>query len=599
MLFVLDEIQTGLGRTGKMFAYEHEAGAEPDVLVLGKALGGGVYPVSAVLASRTLMTLFRPGDHGSTFGGNPLAAAVGRAALAVLVDERLAERAAAQGKYLFGKLEALRAPCIVELRGRGLLVGIEIAAAAGSARGFASACWRAACSRRTLTSRSSGSRRRSRSNGWSSTGSSNNCESYWEHRHDSILGRTRGPHRARCRRSRGRRRRRRRCLASAASRPQPRLRPPQRSRLTRIACGPVVSPKATISAEVTGPGAMFPALFSLPKGDDFAHFGYEAHEYFVTGTAAGQPYKTRIVIRKPSDDSRFSGLVLAESMHPSGNAWMFHFTHRYTMSEGHIGVEIVTSGLPQLVNHNAARYRDLAIANEQVNEVIAQVGAALKSRDRANPLGRLPLRKMVLGGTSASAAVLVRYLPAHLVYRLPDMAPIYDGFLPTSTAAEIDKTDVPMIEVPTMTEVARGASVLRQDGDAPGDRFRVYEVAGIGHLDVRDVDAFRPNPCAHPISLHPIGTGFSVALHYLLQWVDRGIAPPYAPRILDRSRRPQRRLSDAARCARATCRVACRARTSRCRSPSTRRPTRPRSRTRPTCIRGQIAASRASRRSAG
>jgi len=136
VLFVLDEIQTGLGRTGKMFAYEHEAGAEPDVLVLGKALGGGVYPVSAVLASRALMTLFRPGDHGSTFGGNPLAAAVGRAALGVLIDERLAERAAAQGEYLFGKLEALRAPCIVELRGRGLLVGIEIAAAAGSARGF-------------------------------------------------------------------------------------------------------------------------------------------------------------------------------------------------------------------------------------------------------------------------------------------------------------------------------------------------------------------------------------------------------------------------------------------------------------------------------
>ena len=136
VLFVLDEIQTGLGRTGKMFAYEHEAGAEPDVLVLGKALGGGVYPVSAVLASRALMTLFRPGDHGSTFGGNPLAAAVGRAALGVLVDERLAERAAAQGEYLFGKLAALRAPCIVELRGRGLLVGIEIAAAAGSAREF-------------------------------------------------------------------------------------------------------------------------------------------------------------------------------------------------------------------------------------------------------------------------------------------------------------------------------------------------------------------------------------------------------------------------------------------------------------------------------
>jgi hypothetical protein len=192
----------------------------------------------------------------------------------------------------------------------------------------------------------------------------------------------------------------------------------------------------------------------------------------------------------------------------------------------------VTGGFPQLVNHNEARYRDLAVAPEQVSEVIAQVGAALKSPDRANPLARLPVRKLVLGGTSASAAVLVRYLPAHRVYRLADMKPIYDGFLPTSTAAEIDKVDVPMIEVPTMTEVARGASVLRQDGDEPGDQFRVYELAGIGHLDVRDVDAFRPNPCAQPISLHPIGTGFSVALHHLLQWVDRGVVPPHASRIL-------------------------------------------------------------------
>jgi len=134
VLFVLDEIQTGLARTGKMFAYEHEPGAEPDVLVLGKALGGGVYPVSAVLASRALMTLFRPGDHGSTFGGNPLAAAVGRAALRVLVDEKLAERAASQGEYLLAALLGLRASCIEEIRGRGLLIGIEVKASAGTAR---------------------------------------------------------------------------------------------------------------------------------------------------------------------------------------------------------------------------------------------------------------------------------------------------------------------------------------------------------------------------------------------------------------------------------------------------------------------------------
>jgi ornithine--oxo-acid transaminase len=136
VLFVLDEIQTGLGRTGRMFAHEHEAGAAPDVLVLGKALGGGVYPVSAVLASRALLTLFRPGDHGSTFGGNPLAAAVGRAALDVLVEEDLAARAADLGDYLQAKLRALHASCAAEVRGRGLLIGIEIAAASGTARSY-------------------------------------------------------------------------------------------------------------------------------------------------------------------------------------------------------------------------------------------------------------------------------------------------------------------------------------------------------------------------------------------------------------------------------------------------------------------------------
>jgi ornithine--oxo-acid transaminase len=136
VLFVLDEIQTGLARTGKMFAHEHEGDARPDVLVLGKALGGGVYPVSAVLASRALLTLFRPGDHGSTFGGNPLAAAVGIASLDVLVDEGLADRAAELGTYLASALGALRAPAVVEIRGRGLLLGIEIAAAMGTARKY-------------------------------------------------------------------------------------------------------------------------------------------------------------------------------------------------------------------------------------------------------------------------------------------------------------------------------------------------------------------------------------------------------------------------------------------------------------------------------
>ena len=136
VLFILDEIQTGFGRTGAMFAHEHDPGAEPDVLVVGKALGGGVYPISAVLASRALLTLFQPGDHGSTFGGNPLAAAVGRAALAVLVDENLAARAAELGEHLLAAARDLGSVCIADIRGRGLLIGIEIRQSHGSARQY-------------------------------------------------------------------------------------------------------------------------------------------------------------------------------------------------------------------------------------------------------------------------------------------------------------------------------------------------------------------------------------------------------------------------------------------------------------------------------
>ena len=136
ILFVLDEIQTGFGRTGRMFAHEHEPGAAPDVLIVGKALGGSVYPISAVLGSRELLRLFQPGDHGSTFGGNPLAAAVGRASLAVLVEENLAARAAELGQHLLASVRGLRAPVVTDVRGKGLLIGIEVAPAHGTARKF-------------------------------------------------------------------------------------------------------------------------------------------------------------------------------------------------------------------------------------------------------------------------------------------------------------------------------------------------------------------------------------------------------------------------------------------------------------------------------
>jgi ornithine--oxo-acid transaminase len=125
VLLIVDEIQSGLGRTGKLFAYMHD-GATPDVVIVGKALSGGFYPVSAVLSSREILGVFGPGDHGSTFGGNPLACAIARAALRVIVDENLSERSAELGEYALRYLSNLRSPHIAEVRGRGLWIGIEL-----------------------------------------------------------------------------------------------------------------------------------------------------------------------------------------------------------------------------------------------------------------------------------------------------------------------------------------------------------------------------------------------------------------------------------------------------------------------------------------
>jgi ornithine--oxo-acid transaminase len=136
VLLMLDEIQTGFGRTGKRFCYQHEQNVHPDMLILGKALGGGIMPISAVVSSAKIMGLFRPGEHGSTFGGNPLACAVAREALRVIVDEGLVERSARLGAKLLGALRALKHPLILEVRGLGLFVGLHLKKEAGGARKY-------------------------------------------------------------------------------------------------------------------------------------------------------------------------------------------------------------------------------------------------------------------------------------------------------------------------------------------------------------------------------------------------------------------------------------------------------------------------------
>ncbi len=292
----------------------------------------------------------------------------------------------------------------------------------------------------------------------------------------------------------------------------------------------VVAPIAE-AMEVTGPGPFFETFMDshddakniqVPAKDIYAKYNYEAKEYFVSGnTSSGQPYKTRIVIRKPKDNSKFNGLILAESMHPSGNPWVFHFVQVYAMNAGVIGVEMLTSASEGLVANNEARYKALTIPNGAANDIIAQVGALLKSNHKDNPLNGLSLRKMILTGSSASAGVATQYLTnAHMAMRLADMKPIYDGFMPTSANGQMPVLDVPTILVPTMRETFQGRGTTQADND----KLRVYEFAGMAHIDSRVAGKYS-------ISRYPMGVMMSVALDKLFTWVDKGVAPPHADRF--------------------------------------------------------------------
>jgi hypothetical protein len=301
--------------------------------------------------------------------------------------------------------------------------------------------------------------------------------------------------------------------------------------------GTPVTPEAvTLPDEwnaVTGPGPMFNSAPSYMPGHGPSDYNYETHEYFVSGIADGRPYTTRVVVRRPADDSDYSGLVLAESMHSSGAAHAFEYTGLYTMDSGHAAVEILTVPPELFTAFNSERYGELEISNGQANDILAQVGALIKSD--SGPMGSLDVRKMVLAGTSMSSGTLFNYLSVHPRYRTPDMQHIYDGYLPTSTGGDAPRIDVPLIEVPTLLEVQSNVT-RRNDGDEPGNQFRLYEFAGIGHVDSRENARLLPNPCVHPLSTFPTQAYFAVALNHLFRWVDEGIVPPRADRVwLDRN----------------------------------------------------------------
>jgi hypothetical protein len=301
------------------------------------------------------------------------------------------------------------------------------------------------------------------------------------------------------------------------------------------------APHPTISAPVTGPGPMFPGLQRVPAGTGLADHKYVVTEYFVSGTASGKPYTTRILIRQPEEQSRFSGIVVAEPMHASGNSWMFFFSRIYMMRHGHISVEIAPQKAATeatIVASNPQRYAALTIPEAgQANEILAQVGAWLKSNGPTSPLTGMRVRRLIMMGTSQSAGTLRGYLPAHAAWRMPDGKPIFDGFLATSTAGmPIPSVDVPLIQIATQTEVngaaAKGSAYRRPDGDAPGDEFRLYEIAGMPHNDSRENPTYSPDPCKTTVTRFPVGAMMAMALHHVIEWADTGTAPPRADRIV-------------------------------------------------------------------
>ena len=296
-----------------------------------------------------------------------------------------------------------------------------------------------------------------------------------------------------------------------------------------------VPPLPAVEGPIVGPGALYTALRPpLAPGSLPQDFGYVTEEFFVSGTASGQPYRTRILVRRPDDAEPFSGIVVSEAMHSNGFAVTFQPAMKSILMRGHVHVEIAAqqANLSTLKSFNAARYASLAIPSAaQTSEIIAQVGVLVKSNLTQGPLAPLSVRRLILEGTSQASAVLRTYqTQQHFQARMSDGSPIVDGYLATSTLGTqpMMVVDVATVHMPTMTEAMNGVAYRRPDSDAPENRYRLYEVAGMAHANSRATVAYVPNPCALPVSDFPWGAMVAMGLEHLIEWVDRGIVPPHA-----------------------------------------------------------------------
>jgi hypothetical protein len=298
-------------------------------------------------------------------------------------------------------------------------------------------------------------------------------------------------------------------------------------------------PVPTISPAVSAPGQMYPnpAVSLVPTAVKVEDFPYITEEFFVSGTAAGAPYQTRIVVRRPSDPKTFSGTVVAEAQHAGGRSLIFEWSRVSVLTRHHLFVEIVHSpaNVATMKTFAAERYAPLNIVMGQANEIIAQIGRLVKAK--AGPFGSYDIKRITLMGTSASSATVRSYLTAHPELRMPDGKPIYDGFLLTSTLGNtpLPDVDVPIVQMPTQTEVAtyaqQGIAYRRPDSDAPGKRYRLYEVAGMPHNNARDRPEFLNDPCLLPVTDFHAGAFTALGLNHLIEWIANGRTPPHAPPI--------------------------------------------------------------------
>jgi hypothetical protein len=280
-----------------------------------------------------------------------------------------------------------------------------------------------------------------------------------------------------------------------------------------------------------------PAINVVADAAQVETFPYVTEELFVSGEANSAPYTTRIVVRRPRDVKAFSGTVVAEAQHAGGRSLIFEWSRASILTRRHIFVEIVhgAANVTQLKTFNAERYKSLQIAQGQANEILAQVGMLVKTR--GGVLAPYDVRRVTLMGTSASSGTVRNYFSAHAQWRMADGRPIYDGFLLTSTNGNtpLPVVDVPIVQMPTQTEVQThaeaGIKYRRPDSDEPGNRFRLYEVAGMPHNNSREMRSFTGDPCTLPVTKFPAGAFTALGLHHLIEWIANGKVPPKAPPI--------------------------------------------------------------------